>query len=278
MDSRASRLQSVSVQYKKEVWLSILRPLTFVMWPLGGTTPNFSLQWYYRRHNFRPLSAKSPLEACWGGQYVWGQSLISRPQSLAHNDQLPERSAASLLLCCVKFTLLVWKSFWITSQCAQFTYTQWPPHYAHLPSISSVPVLLGLNCSKNFCWNCSLKCSWLDGTADVLQDFTVIFLEPSSDDEGGVTLDITLRGVRSAKGWTWSAAMLKYWSGFDFHMTVLAWSCYKLKGMVPSMVSCCCSPSPSRLSELCTQRCPSAHRCCTELLFACLCPSCYFSI
>lgn len=87
--------------------------------------------------------------------------------------------------------------------------------------------------------------------------------------------------VTSSSWKTWSATDLRgcvtfRWSdGLHFHMTTLAWSHNKLKGMGSSMVLCCCSPSPSRLNELSAQRCPSAHHCCTELLFVCSCPSCY---
>lgn len=99
---------------------------------------------------------------------------------------------------------------------------------------------------------------------------SLIFLESSRDDDV-IHSPVGKPGQQHCFG---DRALI--WFGFAFHMTMLAWSRNKLRGMVRGMVLCCCSPSLSRLNELCIQRCPSAHHCCTGLWFACLCPSCYF--
>lgn len=85
--------------------------------------------------------------------------------------------------------------------------------------------------------------------------------------------DVTHNPARKPGQQQYLTAVTFRW--FGFHITMLTSSCYKLKGIVPNMVLCYCSPSPLRLSELSIQRCPSAHHCCTELLFAWLWASCY---
>lgn len=44
-------------------------------------------------------------------------------------------------------------------------------------------------------------------------------------------------------------------------------SCSWLTGVPPGVVLCCCSPSASRFTTSCVQRCSSAHLSCNEMLF-----------
>lgn len=50
---------------------------------------------------------------------------------------------------------------------------------------------------------------------------------------------------------------------------IASFSCSLLTGVESGIALCCCSPSNSRLNDVCFLKCPSAQCCCTQLSFIC---------